>query len=309
MVRSGVAITRFSVSVLAALLCGLPAAASTAGTVGVLMAGETAYFKSVHDAFVRELKKSAPDAELLVQTPAADAMALANAARRFEAVEASVIVAYGTAALQAVLKETRGIPVVYAAIHSRAFAPSDSRVTGIGWSVPAATVLKDLKAIRQDLVRLGVVLSPFDVDSERQAREVEALQADFGFKCQRFRVDRAADVDTIKNVDALYLTSGAAVMAAIEQVTAAGRSGKMVVAAVQGGGEASGVLLTITAASGDLGQVAAQQTARILRGDKPAAVPVAKPKNIEVVLNLKTSEALGLKVPLEVLGVATRVIK
>jgi putative ABC transport system substrate-binding protein len=54
---------------------------------------------------------------------------------------------------------------------------------------------------------------------------------------------------------------------------------------------------------------AATYVDRILRGDKPADLPVQAPVRYETVLNLKTAKALGLDVPAQVLVRADEVIE
>jgi ABC-type uncharacterized transport system substrate-binding protein len=235
-----------------------------------------------------------------------------------------VIVATGTLGPLAAKRATSTIPIVMTAAGDPLgsglvanLAHPGGNVTGLSLMVPDIAG-KRLELLKEILPRLGrvavlwnagnpypaIVFKEIQAVAQRLGIEVQSLEVrspdDFNGafeKARRQRPDALIDVeDPLTN--SLY--KRIIEFAATEQLPSLHGVGEEV--------EAGG-LISYGASLPDLFRRAAGYVDKILKGAKPADLPVEQPTKFELVINVKTAEALGLKVPPMLLARADKVIE
>jgi putative ABC transport system substrate-binding protein len=230
----------------------------------------------------------------------------------------------GTPATQAAQQATQDIPIVMA-------PAGDPVVTGLATSLsrPGSNVtgvmhaghqltgkrLELLQAVQPALGRVGVLWRVGSPGPELGWREAQEPARTLGLELISLELRDPEDFEPAfatamhEHVEALFTIVDQLIQANRQRIVDfAARSGLLGMyhsrRFVQDGG-----LMAYGADSSAFARSAAAQVDRILRGAKPADLPIEQPTAFEFVINLRTAHALGLTIPLSVLAQATEVIQ
>jgi len=294
-------------------ICAAPAMAADE-TVGVVMSGNIGYYQEMHKAFVAALVTEGFDhhkVDMLLQRPSPDPLSWTNAARKLSVAEVNVLVTYGAPATLAAIRETKSIPIIFAGVYGPAAAGiSAQNVTGISSRMPMTSVLKYLKKLTR-FSRLAIVYNELESDSVRQVDELTQLESQFGFQTVKMPVKKSEEVRQLRfagRADAVLISVSAVANESLDIIVKSARTAKIPTISQTGGTAEKAVVLSLAPSAAEQGAVAARLTARMLRGENPAGAQPEVPKLMELVLNLKEAEVIGVKVPFDLIKEATRVI-
>jgi putative tryptophan/tyrosine transport system substrate-binding protein len=177
---------------------------------------------------------------------------------------------------------------------------------------------KRLEFLRQLLPAgstIAVLYNPTDPTNEVQAREVQEAVRATG---QLIEIVNASNEGDFDGAFAEIMQHRASGLFVIADPFFTSRRARLVALAAQNAIPASyafrdfplaGGLMSYGADLLDVHRQAGVYTGRILKGTKPAELPVLQPTKFELVINLKTAKALGLKIPANVLALADQVIE
>jgi putative ABC transport system substrate-binding protein len=233
-----------------------------------------------------------------------------------------VIVTYGSAA--AVLKQaTTTIPIVLAVAFDpvsaglvATSAPPASNVTGISIQQPEliGKRLELLREVMPHLRRLAIMVNAGYAAPMLEAEKAKATAQGLGLEAARLEIWRSEDIapafEAIKGkADALYVVSDALIAANRTLITTLALSARLPTILSYGDYVEAGGLMSYGPNYGNLFRRAADMVDKILHGTKPGDIPVEQPSKFELVINLSTARAIGLRVPSTVLARADEVIE
>lgn len=290
-------------------------------TIGVV-SGPIHRYKEAHKVFMNVLEKEGygGKTDVILQTPSADPISKANAIKKLIAQDVDIIVVYGASSASIAAKETKSIPIVFAHVYDpigaglvSSMEGSGRNITGVSSKVPFSTLIKTLKEIAQ-IKKLGVLYSVADKDSLTQLDEIKKVQDAYGYRVVEYNIQRAEDVygamkGMIGRVDGLYISSCAVIEPLIGSILPTAHNNKITTITQVSDLAEKGVLLSIVPNAAEQGEAAARKVINILKGTKPARIPIGIPSKVDLVINLRTAEGMGYKVPVGVVAKATLVIR
>jgi putative ABC transport system substrate-binding protein len=307
------------------LLAGvfLPEPAAAEKLVAAIVTGDLPRYQQANaalEAIIRSAGYDVDKLKIFTQTPNPDTMSLTNSIRRSLAAGAELLITYGASATLVAAKEAGEIPILFADVYDpqtlgivqNMAAPGVNR-SGASSKIPATPLLEKLQAIKPG-TRIGVLFNETEPGSKQQSADLETAGKSLGLSLSSASARNPAELDKAledlqAKADVLFIAESVVINQQIDKVmTFAAAQGLPVISMIPGLADL-GALLTFEASPEEQGKLAAVHTLQVLAGQKAFMLPVREPRQINLVVNLKTAETLKLQVPEAVLKSATRVVR
>lgn len=240
--------------------------------------------------------------------------------KNFAREKLDLIVTLGTSSTVIVAKEIKDVPIVFGIVYdpvdagiAKSWKSSGNNTTGTSTKIPMVKVISTLELLRP-IKRLAVLYTPGEKNSETTLKDLQNVQAKFGFKLLPVIVAANEDIDqmlpqVLPTVDGLYITGSNLVNSRIETIVdMASKAGVITIAHLEDLIE-KGVLAGVCSDSYTQGRLAGEMAVKILRGAKPSSLPIDIPAKFAVILNMKTAKRGHFQIPSEFMKVVTRKIQ
>jgi putative ABC transport system substrate-binding protein len=253
-----------------------------------------------------------------------DADRIRKYAAELAALAPDAILAAGAPATQQLLQATRSVPIIFVIVPDpvgSGFVQSLSRPGGNATGFLqfeyglSAKWLELLKQIAPRVTRAAVLRDPAIPAGIGQFAIIQSVAQSFGVDVSPISVHDAAEIERAVSAFAgfsnggLIVTASALARVHIDLIIKLAAQHKLPAVYWDRPSVVSGGLISYGSNATDQFRRAATYVDRILRGEKPADLPVQAPTKYELVINLKTAKALGIKVPDALLSSANEVIE
>jgi ABC-type uncharacterized transport system substrate-binding protein len=233
-----------------------------------------------------------------------------------------VIVAMGGDVAPVAKRATQTIPLVFVSSADPEQLGLVASLRRPGGNATGITLLQDalatkrlelLKEVAPRISKVAFVTNPDHPDNE--TREARRAALALGVDLLSFDVRNTGDFERAfraiieARADSLYVVSSRHTVLNMPAIVGFATSNRLPLAGGWGDWAKAGGLLAYGPNVGDMAQRAASYVDRILKGAKPSELPVEQPTKFELVINLKTANALGLAVAPSLLTRADAVIE
>jgi putative ABC transport system substrate-binding protein len=190
-------------------------------------------------------------------------------------------------------------------------------VTGVTMLIRelSAKRLEILREVMPNIATIGLLVNPNNANTGDEIREVQAAAHSLGVELRVLHASNEAGIDAAfatlgrQQVGAFLAAGDVLFTSRRDQIVALAALHKIASIANSRDYAEAGGLMSYGANQLDGFRLTGAYVGRILKGEKPSDLPVQQSSKVELVVNLKAAKALGINVPLPLLGRADEVIE
>jgi putative ABC transport system substrate-binding protein len=292
-------------------------------TIGIVQIIEHPSLNTIRESMVAELAalgyKDGENITIDYQNAQNDQTNLKTIAQKFVNSKYDLIVAIATPSAQAVVGETKDIPIVFSActdpVGSGLVASLEkpgANVTGTSDAISAVKIMELAQRITPGFKTVGALYNSSETNSVSVINDLKAYGAQNGIKVIDATVTNTNEVQQaisslVGKVDVVFSPIDNTVASAMPVVAQVANKAKLPVYVGADSMVKDGGLATYGVNYTTLGQETAKMVAEILKGTKSGDIPVKSMSDVEIYLNKDTAAAIGINIPDDVMAEAVQI--
>lgn len=244
-----------------------------------------------------------------------------NILKEIKTKKPALVLTFGSATTKLVSDTIKDIPMVFSVVLNpveakivQTMGPSGTNLTGVSLDIPLKQQLELLKKILPQAVKVGVFYDP--KNSRDIIEEATKLQTELNIQIIAVKINVATEVPrAIKEIgdkiDVFWLIPDVSVYTkdSLPFILQSCLDNKIPVMGFAEYLVRAGALFSYMYDYRDMGRQTGEIAARILAGEAAGGIPVAVPRRVNYILNLKVAAALEVKIPSKALKEATKILE
>lgn len=246
-----------------------------------------------------------------------DQSTMDNIAKKFVGDKVDLIISITTPAAQIVAANTSVIPIVFSAVTDplaakivNSLEKPGANITGVSDLNPFEAQFEMMQKVIPNAKKIGIIYNTSEVNSQVQVEKAKEFGSKLGYEVltapiyNSSEVLQAAQMLAGKKIDAFYVITDNTVATSINSLAKVAIDNKIPTIVAEDSQVEGGCLMSIGIDYKIHGYQAGEMAVRVLKGAKPAEIPVEYQKDLMVVINSETQKALGITLPEEYTKVA-----
>ncbi len=261
-----------------------------------------------------------PGVTITLENAQGSKLKLAELVTKFATAKPDMIISLGTIPTVAVTKEIKDIPVVFGMVYdpvgagiAKSWKSSGNNTTGTSPLIPMSTLIGTLKEMRP-VKTLAVLYTADEKPSRIQLLALKKNQEYSQIKVIPVILSEKEDVrkvltSVVRAAEAVYVTGATIIGPIVPAIVEIAGNARVVTITHLPDYVNKGVLIGVCANPYFVGRLTGKKAVQVLKGAKPAAIPVETEKRVDLTLNRKTAAAGQFKIPPSFMKKVTKTIE